>query len=215
MEIGGGSGNLKEFIHDAFISDIVPVPWIDLTVDAHHIPLKDSCLGNLVLFDVLHHLSSPAIFFAEASRVLRPGGRLLMMEPNVSLASFPVYRFLHHEGLRWTDDPLNAPTSGGERPMDGNQAIPTLIFDTHRSEFFHQFPMFRSVKDEKTDFLDVSPQRRFPSSKPVPGGRLAGSGAGGTAAVPPCPISGLPTIGCSGEADVAARGPSPADKCFS
>ena len=153
LEIGGGSGNLKEFIDHAWVSDIVPVPWIDVAVDAHHIPAKDGCLGNLVLFDVLHHLSSPAVFFREADRVLRPGGRLLMMEPNVSLASFPIYRFFHHEGLQWTDDPFNLPKSGGKRPMDGNQAIPTLIFDKHRSKFFYQFPMFRSVMDKKMDFV--------------------------------------------------------------
>jgi len=34
-------------------------------------------VGALVLFDVLHHLASPATFFEEASRVLAPGGRVV------------------------------------------------------------------------------------------------------------------------------------------
>ena len=93
MEIGGGSGNLKEFFPDAISSDILFVPWLDVVADAHHLPFKDGSLDNIVLFDVLHHLRGPVSFFSDAQRVLKQGGRILIMEPYISWASFLIYRF--------------------------------------------------------------------------------------------------------------------------
>jgi ubiquinone/menaquinone biosynthesis C-methylase UbiE/DNA-binding transcriptional ArsR family regulator len=44
------------------------------------LPLADASLDAAVLALVLHHLPSPADALAEASRVLRPGGRLLIVD---------------------------------------------------------------------------------------------------------------------------------------
>ena len=106
MEIGGGSGNLKEFFPDVISSDILFVPWLDVVTDAHHLPFKDGSLDNILLFDVLHHLRKPVSFFSDAARVLKQGGRILIMEPCVSWASFLVYRFIHSEGMDRNIDPF-------------------------------------------------------------------------------------------------------------
>ena len=154
LEIGGGSGNLKEFFPDAISSDILFTGWLDAVLDAHHLPFKDESFDNIVLFDVLHHLQEPASFFSDAERVLKQGGRIIMMEPNISLESFIVYRFLHSEGMSWSIDPLKP---GGlrknKKPYHGNQAIPTLIFKKYKHHFANKFPRLKITRKEKMDFV--------------------------------------------------------------
>ncbi len=92
-----------------------------------------------MLFDVLHHLPAPRAFFAEAIRVLRPGGRVVLCEPYVSPLSYPIYKWFHEEPMDLGVDPLASHT--GERdPFDSNQAIPTLLFDRGRALFAAAFP---------------------------------------------------------------------------
>jgi SAM-dependent methyltransferase len=153
LELGGGSGNLKEFLPEAITSDIVFEPWLDAVMDAHAIPFKGESLDNIVLFDVLHHLAAPAVFFREAERVLRPGGRAVMMEPYVSWLSFPVYRFLHAEGMTWDTDPFLDQSLERKEPFEGNQAIPTLIFQKKRERFLKTFAGLRIVQEKTMDVL--------------------------------------------------------------
>ncbi len=112
LELGGGSGNLKEFFPDTISSDILFASWLDAVLDAHNLPFKDESLDNIVLFDVLHHLVEPAYFFSEAERVLRPKGKIILMEPYISWASFFIYQFLHSEGMVWDTDPFQKRFSG-------------------------------------------------------------------------------------------------------
>ena len=44
------------------------------------LPIEDGALDAAVMVLVLHHLPSPALALAEARRVLRPGGRLLVVD---------------------------------------------------------------------------------------------------------------------------------------
>ena len=39
------------------------------------------------------------LFLREAARVLRPGGRLLLMEPYITPVSYVGYKLLHHEDI--------------------------------------------------------------------------------------------------------------------
>ena len=47
LEIGGGSGNLKEYFPDAISSDILFTEWLDAVLDAHHLPFEDESFDNL------------------------------------------------------------------------------------------------------------------------------------------------------------------------
>ena len=154
MEIGGGSGNLKEFFPDAISSDIIFVPWLDVVADAHHLPFKNGSLDNIVLFDVLHHLRESVSFFSDAQRVLKQGGRILIMEPYVSLASFLVYRFIHSEGMDRNIDPFQIDCSvKGKNPFSGNQAVTTLIFEKYKERFIEACPHLRIIRQERSDFI--------------------------------------------------------------
>src|SRR5436309_1517829 len=81
LEIGGGIGNLKQKLAGVTSIDIQFSPWLDLVADAQCLPFSDSTFDNLVMLDVLHHLEFPVLFFREAERVLRTGGRIVMVEP--------------------------------------------------------------------------------------------------------------------------------------
>ena len=154
MELGGGSGNLKELLPETLSTDIMIAPWLDAVLDAQTLPFKDESLENIVLFDVLHHLSEPALFFSEAVRILKERGRIILMEPYVSRASFFVYRYLHAEGMDRAVDPLGgAFPRKGKDPFQGNQAVPSLIFGKCRKEFTRTFPELKIAREEWTDFF--------------------------------------------------------------
>lgn len=154
LEIGGGSGNFKEYFPDAISSDILFTEWLDAILDAHHLPFEDESFDNIVLFDVLHHLREPASFFSDAERVLKQDGRIIMMEPNISLGSYMVYRFLHSEGMLWRIDPLKPVGLCKEKkPFHGNQAIPTLIFERDKNLFAKNFPGLKIIRKERMDFV--------------------------------------------------------------
>ncbi|MBE9571722.1 MAG: class I SAM-dependent methyltransferase, partial [Proteobacteria bacterium] len=81
LEIGCGIGRLKKYIPGLFSVDIVKTPWTDVVGDAQELPFKAGNMSNLILFDVLHHLPRPLLFFFEALRILRNGGRVIIVEP--------------------------------------------------------------------------------------------------------------------------------------
>jgi SAM-dependent methyltransferase len=152
LEIGGGSGNFKEYFPDAISSDILFVKWLDAVLDAHHLPFGNETFENIILFDVLHHLQDPVSFFSDAERVLKHGGRIIMMEPYISLASFIVYRFFHFEGMSWYIDPFDpVGWSKEKKPFHGNQAIPTLIFKKYKHLFDDKFPCLKIIRKEPMD----------------------------------------------------------------
>jgi SAM-dependent methyltransferase len=149
VELGSGPGFAREFIPDLELTDLVRAPWHDGEASAEALPYADGSVGALVLFDVLHHIPSPRRFFEEAARVLAPGGRIVMCEPYISPASYPVYKLFHEEPVRMGVDPLAAHEGDGARdPFDSNQAIPTLLFARRQQEFAASFPALsiRSVE---------------------------------------------------------------------
>ena len=144
LEIGGGSGNLKEFLPNVISTDLVPSPWLDAAADAQRLPFVDKCLDNIVCVDVLHHIESPVRFLRESSRILKPGGKLLMVEPAITPISWLCYRCFHPEPVKMGADPLCEVTPDSARvPFDANQAIPTLLFGKYRRQLEDEFPEFK------------------------------------------------------------------------
>ncbi|MEB3189646.1 MAG: class I SAM-dependent methyltransferase [Snowella sp.] len=146
LELGGGSGNFKEFAPNVISSDVVPLPWIDIVADAQNLPFKEQSFDNIVMFDVLHHIENVSLFFDEALRVLRPGGRIIMMEPYISFASWPVYHFLHPEPVNFQQNPLAyIEPSPNRKPFDSNQAFATILFEKKFKLFKRKYPQFDKI----------------------------------------------------------------------
>lgn len=141
LEVGGGSGNFKQFAPDTISTDIVTAPWLDAVADATRLPLGDASLANIVMFDVLHHIEFPVLFFDEAARVLRPGGRIVLCEPAITPLSGLFYSHMHPEPVDMRADPFAIGSPDPRRhPFDSNQAIPTLMFKRQRDRFAARFP---------------------------------------------------------------------------
>src|SRR5688572_27890164 len=132
IEVGGGSGNFKQFAPDVLSFDIVHEAWLDFVADAQSLPLRSSSVTNIVMLDVLHHIEYPLRFRKEAARTLKPGGRAIFVEPAITLLSGIVYRAMHEEPVDMTVDPLGEGLPDVHKdPYVGNQAIPTLLIDRH------------------------------------------------------------------------------------
>jgi 2-polyprenyl-3-methyl-5-hydroxy-6-metoxy-1,4-benzoquinol methylase len=71
------------------------------------LPLQANSFDCVILSEVVEHLEAPQTSIREASRVLRPGGRLLVTTPNYR-SFWPI--------MEWTVDRLNmAPKMAGEQ----------------------------------------------------------------------------------------------------
>ena len=149
LEIGAGTGNLKESLDFVIATDIVSSPWVDCVCDAQVFPFKEASFDNIIGVDVLHHIERPLEFFYEAQRILKNSGRIVLLDPAITPLSWFFYNFFHEEPVLLSDHPLEEKKATKERnPFDANQAIPTLIFGKYRNDFEKLFPALKIIKKE-------------------------------------------------------------------
>jgi ubiquinone/menaquinone biosynthesis C-methylase UbiE len=94
IEVGGGTGAVSEHLakrSGSIHSDIAPamcriaaqrLSRPSVCFDAESIPLGDESVDTVVSAEMIYYLDRPERFLAEAFRVLRPGGRLLLSTTN-------------------------------------------------------------------------------------------------------------------------------------
>lgn len=99
VELGSGMGNIHETIPDCLRTDLFPYPWIDQVENAYKLTFTDASLSDLLMVDVFHHLRYPGSALKEFQRVLKPGGRVIMMEPALSVLGYIVFGALHPEPI--------------------------------------------------------------------------------------------------------------------
>jgi SAM-dependent methyltransferase len=149
LELGSGAGYCERFIPNLITSEVFPCSGVRLIADARQMPFPDSSLRAIVFTDVLHHMPDVRPFFAEAIRCLRPGGKILMIEPWVSPWSRFVYTHFHHEPFLPEASDWSFPSSG---PLSGaNGALPWIAFVRDRGKFESEFPSL--VIDEIRPFM--------------------------------------------------------------
>lgn len=154
LEIGGGSGNFKDYAPTTVSTDIMPAPWLDVVCDAQRLPFAPGRFSNVVMIDVLHHIEHPVYLLREASRVLRPGGRLIFCEPAITPLSLLFYKLFHPEPVDMSVDPLKIGTVNANKdPWDSNQAIPSLLVGRCRKAVDVAVPQLRLIGLERFSFL--------------------------------------------------------------
>lgn len=137
LELGTGAGFLKDVVPDLITSDVFPVEGVDLVVDAAALPFEDGALKGIAMSNVFHHIADPRRFLDEATRCVRKGGRVVMLEPWNTPWSRLVYRRLHHEPF----EPAAGWGFEGAGPLsDANGAQPWIIFGRDRSRFLAEYP---------------------------------------------------------------------------
>jgi SAM-dependent methyltransferase len=141
LELGSGAGFFRERLPEAITSDAFLCQGIDAVIDARRLPFEKSSLRSIVMTDVMHHIPEVERFLTEASRVLRPGGRLMMIEPWVSAWSKLVYGHFHPEPFIPGASNWSFPATG---PLSGaNGAIPWMVFSRDADRFKRLFPELR------------------------------------------------------------------------
>jgi SAM-dependent methyltransferase len=105
LELGSGLGHIKKWLPEVETSETEP--GCDSVQSAYKINKQDGELGNILALDVWHHLEQPAKALKEWKRVLRDGGKAIMIEPAMGFLGNAIYSWVHHEGTGW-----NKPLSG-------------------------------------------------------------------------------------------------------
>ncbi|MCE9613277.1 MAG: class I SAM-dependent methyltransferase [Lentisphaerae bacterium] len=141
LELGSGPGFLRHYLPDLITSDVVRCEGVDRVEDAATLSFGPASLRGIVMVDVLHHLPDPRAFFAEATRCLRPGGVVAMIEPWVTPWSRFVWHYLHHEPFEPRATAWETPVTG--RLQGANSALPWMVFKRDRPRFEAEFPALR------------------------------------------------------------------------
>lgn len=171
LEIGGGTGNFKSYVPETISSDIQQASWLDVVCDAHELPFADKSFDNIVMFDVIHHLERPRLFLTEAARVLRRGGRIVLMEPAITPVSRIFYTHFHPEPVDMSDDPWAIGDRNPNRdPYDSNQAFPTLMFRHNPAAFEAACPGLKLVISQRISLFTYPMTGGFRSWTLIPGG---------------------------------------------
>ena len=137
LEIGSGGGFYRELRRGVLQLDVRPGADVDVAGSALALPFHDRSTSAILLLNVLHHLPDSRVFFRECARVLKPGGRVCLIEPYAGPLSRRLIRPLHHEP--WDEESgWGLPSSG---PLTGaNMALPTNIFVRDRAVYDAEFP---------------------------------------------------------------------------
>lgn len=135
LELGAGIGAGTEFIPELVTSDLVHTRYVDQAEDCYEISRHPDGWAGLLAIDVFHHLTEPMRFLESASKALRKGGRLVLVEPGATPLAMPLYNCFHDEPMR--PDELTPPFSFevDEKGEFANMGMAVALFLNHREWF--------------------------------------------------------------------------------
>ncbi len=156
LEVGAGAGFSREFVSNPNyqLTDLRKFDWIDEEIDALDLPFGDGTVDAIVSSHMIHHLATPAKFFNEITRVLKPGGYLVIQEINTSLLTRMILRIMRHEGWSYDVDVFDEEVIANDPcdPWSANCAIPQMLFSDPQ-RFESRFSRLKVVKNERCECL--------------------------------------------------------------
>ena len=167
LEVGSGSGLIKDFFPEIVLSDIVHVPWINLVSNCMDMPFHEGTFGGIISLDLLHHVKQPHVFLKESARILRPGGRIFLIEPYITWASYLGYKLLHHEDIYFKDYHRLGLVQKDD-PWKGNLALANIVF-RRDLKYWHMFqPDLDIIHREILSLLDFQGAAGFKPHAYIP-----------------------------------------------
>jgi len=96
VDIGGGTGRVSQSLAGTNLVVVCDSSWGMVgesrrkglnacLAEAEHLPFPDGAFERALVVDALHHMGDQGRALAEALRVLAPGGRLVLEEPDLRL----------------------------------------------------------------------------------------------------------------------------------
>ena len=158
IEVGCGTGISKEFIinKNYKISDFTTHEYLDYkTVDALETKFPDNSFDFIISSNMIHHVPYPIRFFEEMSRILKPGGKLIIQEINCGFIMKLLLKIMRHEGFDFTIDVFNSNLicTDPDDLWSANCAIPNLLFD-YQKIFHENLPYFKIIKSSHSEFFN-------------------------------------------------------------
>lgn len=144
LELGSGAGFIQEVIPGVTTSDLVACKGVDLNLNGLEVGDRfANTLSNLLMVNVFHHICDSMAFLAAASTALKPGGRLIMIEPWLNTWSKICYKLVGHEPIDPHQEGWSFPSNNPL--LDANQAQPWIVFERDKVKFKQSFPEFRII----------------------------------------------------------------------
>lgn len=155
VELGCGAGLTSFFLRSGtlFATDVRPYPWVAACIDALRLPFKPASVDVFICINAIHHLAAPVRFLDSLQACLKPGGYVLVHEPNPSVLMLAALRLMNHEGWSFDVDVFDPDSIANDPddPWSGNNAISRLLFSDGR--FRRRFPQLRIVRDRFAECL--------------------------------------------------------------
>lgn len=107
VDVGCGSSRIIVDLPEAVAVDILPsrLRWLRarhprlLCASGDRLPLADASVAAMIHSEVLEHVTNPADHLAEAARVLRPGGTLVVGTPDYGRPLWPILEWIYGKVL--------------------------------------------------------------------------------------------------------------------
>jgi len=141
LEIGAGSGiSKKVLLNNNFLSTdiILDKNQLNLVSDVYSLPFINDSFDLIFTVDVFHHLRRPEEAFFEIHRVLSSQGRLILIEPHISMLSYFIYKVFHHEKTSWRISPERLFENITDDPLDADNSVLTSILFSKKWKFVRE-----------------------------------------------------------------------------
>jgi len=172
LEIGSGPGISSEFIKDKKLTLTDFLPWPEGrvlgSVDASELPYQNDQFDSIFLVNALHHMQYPVLALAESCRVVKRGGKVVIIEPYINFFSYLIYKIFHNEKTTWS---YKFPSDGKisfQSASDGEQSVLQAIL---KQNIWTEFIQTNSQKKVKLNRFYFSPLSFFATgglSRPLP-----------------------------------------------
>lgn len=156
LEIGSGCGFALTVDPTIVTSDIAPTPFCNNPVSAYQIPTNAPDWGNILAFDVLHHLKTPFQFFSSAANALTPGGRILLCEPAGTRFGRAFYKAFHEEPCRPEEivEPYEFEAGSEDSSLFANMGMGWAFFERDKAQIASRLQTL-GLRIQKTVYRDL------------------------------------------------------------